>query len=286
MYITVPDQTKVCDLTPDLRAPPALKTCWHHLLRYFQWKCACASKHHARAVSPTSIAQLRASACQLVALRVCACARVTGWRIDYSAKRRLTRAAVLMAAVCLCATTAAVREAESRYMKCGNQLVTSSLLPGADAYNLFSEWELASQSLVAGHLMIVLLLPFWVCFTHAIRSSKDFLLLAGRGSTVSQNRRRGLNDLLEQRVYIIFRLGLFYKSIWWLLKKYKNTLSFATITIACIQQIVIIKYEKLLFNQHISDSVKMCQYISFRIFSIWSPHRNLARLYLSIFSNY
>lgn len=76
--------------------------------------------------------------------------------------------------------------------------------PGADAYNLFSERELASQSLVAGHLMIVLLFPFGFCFTHAIRLSKDLLLLAGRGSTVSQNRRQGLNDRLEQRVYIIF----------------------------------------------------------------------------------
>lgn len=78
--------------------------------------------------------------------------------------------------------------------------------PGAHAYNLFSERELASQSLVAGHLMIVLLFPFGFCFTHAIRLSKDFLLLTGRGSrpTVSQNRRRGLNDRLELREYIIF----------------------------------------------------------------------------------
>lgn len=52
--------------------------------------------------------------------------------------------------------------------------------------------------------MMVLLFPFGFCLTHAIRLSKDFLLLAGRGSTVSQNRRQGLNYRLEQRVYIIF----------------------------------------------------------------------------------
>lgn len=74
--------------------------------------------------------------------------------------------------------------------------------PGADAYNLFSERELASQSLGAGHLMIVLLFSFGFCFKHATRLSKDLLLLAGRGSTVSQNRRQGLNDRLEQRAYI------------------------------------------------------------------------------------
>lgn len=44
------------------------------------------------------------------------------------------------------------------------------------------------------------------------------------------------------------------------IKEIQNILPFATITIACmvLQQIVILKYEKLLFTQQKSDSVKMC----------------------------
>lgn len=98
--------------------------------------------------------------------------------------------------------------------------------------------------------MIVLLFPFGFCFTHAIQLSKDFLLLAGRGSTVSQNRRQGLNDRLERRVYNIFSSTIISQINVITIKEIQNILHFATITIACmvLQQIVIIKYEKTAFH--------------------------------------